>query len=219
MITREFTGKDEKEVIAKALDTLKLREDQVKIEKETKGGFLGLGAKEVVVKVSFDDDLQFGNRAIMYIKDLLEKMDIEAKIYLVEDNDERVLIEIESPDSAMIIGRQGKNLEAIQTIVNVALNRDAEVWTKVAIDIGNYRYRKERQLKRTALQAAGHVRRTKRSVVLDPMNPFERRIIHMTLKQEPNVITESEGDGLIKSIKVSYSDGKEAGTDAAEETN
>lgn len=208
MITREFSGKDEKEVIAKALDTLKLKENQVQIEKTSKGGFLGIGAKEVTIKVSFDDDLQFGNRAIMYIKDLLEKMDIEAKIYLVEDNDERVLIEIESPDSAMIIGKQGKNLEAIQTIVNVALNRDAEVWTKVAVDIGNYRYRKEKQLKRVAIQAAAHVKRTKRSVLLDPMNPYERRVVHMTLKDEPNIMTGSEGDGLIKTVKVYYVDSK-----------
>ena len=142
----------------------------------------------------------------MFVKELLEKMDIEAKIYLIEEDDEKIIIEIESPDSALIIGKQGKNLEAIQTIVNVALNRSSNVWTKVIIDIGNYRARKEKMLKKIALTAAIQVRKSKENVLLEPMNPFERRIIHMTLKEEKNVETESEGDGLLKRVKIFYKD-------------
>jgi len=204
MITREFSGKTEKEIIDSALDTLKLKEDQVVFDFENKGGIFSFGKKDLTAKVSFEDDLLFGNRCLMFVKELLEKMDIEAKIYLIEEDDEKIIIEIESPDSALIIGKQGKNLEAIQTIVNVALNRNSNIWTKVIIDIGNYRARKEKMLKKIALTAAMQVRKTKENVLLEPMNPFERRIIHMTLKEEKNIETESEGEGLVKRVKVFY---------------
>ena len=81
MIERDFTGKSEDEVISAALDVLKLKRDQVEIKIENKGGFLGLGKKEVVVKISYDEDLSFANRSLMLVKELLERMDIEAKIY------------------------------------------------------------------------------------------------------------------------------------------
>ena len=208
MITREFSGKEETELLKTALDTLKLREDQVKIEYDNKNGIFPFGKKDISLKISFDEDLIFGNRCLMFVKELLERMDVEAKIYLIEESDERIVIEIESPDSAMIIGKQGKNLEAIQTLANVILNKNAKVWTKIVIDIGNYRYRKEKQLKNIAISAANEVKKTKKSILLEPMNPFERRIIHLTLKEEMNIETVSEGDGLIKSVKVLYDENK-----------
>ena len=77
MIERDFTGKSEDEVISAALDILKLKRDQVEIKVENKGGFLGLGKKEVCVKISYDEDLSFANRSLMLVKDLLERMDKE----------------------------------------------------------------------------------------------------------------------------------------------
>lgn len=204
MIIREFTGKTEEEAIELALETLKLSKDQVQIKSENKSGFLGFGKKEISIKVSFEDDLVFGNRCLMLVKNLLEKMDVDAKIYLIEEDDEKVVIEIESPESAIIIGKKGKNLEAIQTLINVIMNRSFKTWTKVIIDIGNYRMRRERNLKKVALDIAKQVKSEKKSVLLEPMNPFERRIIHMTLKDFDDIETVSEGDGNIKRIKVIY---------------
>lgn len=205
MITREFTGNSEKEATENALDVLKLKEEQVAIKFEGKFGIFSFGKKSVIAKVSFDDDLAFGNRALMLVKELLEKMNIEAKIYLIEENDEMIVIEIESPDSALIIGKRGKTLEALQVIVNVIMNRNSRNWTKVMIDIGDYRKRREASLKRLATQTAVQVKNNKQTVVLEPMNPFERRIIHMELKSDENVETISEGDGTIKRVKVIYS--------------
>jgi spoIIIJ-associated protein len=209
MISREFSGKTEQEVIDNALEVLKLREDQVKIEFEQKSGIFQFGKKNMTAKVSYSEDLQFGNRCLMLIRDLLEKMNIEAKIYLLEENDEKIVIEIESPDSALIIGKKGKTLESLQTIVNVIMNKNTNIWTKVIIDIGNYRNRKERYINKMALQYAGIVKKTKKSVLLEPMNPFERRIVHMILKDESNIETLSEGEGIIKRIRISFNENKE----------
>ncbi|MEE1291725.1 MAG: RNA-binding cell elongation regulator Jag/EloR [Spirochaetota bacterium] len=205
MIERDFTGKSEDEIISAALDLLKLKREQVEIKVENKGGFLGLGKKEVTVKISYDDELSFANRSLMLVKELLERMDIEAKIYLMEEDDEKVLIDIEAKDdSAILIGKQGKTLEAIQTIVNVIMNKDYSVWTKIIIDTCGYRERRERNLKKIAQDAAKQVKRDKKSILLEPMNPFERRIIHMTLKNVEQIDTISEGEGTIKRVKVLY---------------
>lgn len=204
MITREFTGESEKEVIEIALDALKLKEDQVDIKTESKSGIFSFGKKEVVVRVSFDEEMAFGNRCLMLVKELLEKMNIEAKIYLLEEDDEKIVIEIESPDSALIIGKKGKNLEALQVIVNVIMNKDSKVWTKVMIDIGDYRKRREKALKKQAIQVARQVSKTKQPHLMEPMNPFERRIVHLELKSDANIDTISEGEGTIKRIRVFY---------------
>jgi spoIIIJ-associated protein len=210
MITREFSGKTEEEVIAEALGTLKLKEDQVKIEFiDQKNGIFSFGKKNVLAQVSYSEELQFGNRCLMLVRDLLEKMNIEAKIYLLEETDEKIVIEIESPDSALIIGKKGKTLEAIQTLINVIMNKNANVWTKIIIDIGNYRSRQERYLNKIALHYANIVKKTKKSILLEPMNPFERRIVHMILKDEKYIDTQSEGEGTIKKIRILYKEDKE----------
>ena len=204
MVTREFSGKTKEEILEEALDTLKLKEDQITIEYEDDGSLLPFMKKKVVAKISFDDELLFGNRSLMFIRDLLEKMNIEAKIYLIEENDEKVVIEIESPDTALIIGKQGQTLESIQTLANVVMNRSSKKWTKILIDIEDYRRRRERNLNYIANKVASQVKRTKRSVLLEPMNPFERRIIHLALQEDESINTESIGDGVYKKIKVSY---------------
>lgn len=210
MIKRDFLGKTEEEAIELALDTLKIDKNKLDIKVENKSGFLGFGKKEVIIKVSYEEDVAFGNRCLMLVKNLLERMDVEAKIYLIEEDDEKVVIEIESPESAIIIGKKGKNLEAIQTLVNVIMNKNYRVWTKVIIDIGNYRMRRERTLKKMAMDVAKQVITDKKPILLDPMNPFERRIVHMALKDCENIDTLSEGEGTIKRIKVFFQTNKES---------
>lgn len=204
MITREFSGKSKEEVIEEALDVLKLSKEQVKIEFEEENSLLPFLKKKVVAKISFDEENSFGNRSLMFVRDLLEKMNIEAKIYLIEESDEKVVIEIESPDTGLIIGKQGQTLESIQLLVNVRMNKKANKWTKIIVDIENYRNRKERNLNYIANKAASQVKKTKRPIILEPMNPFERRIIHLALQNDANVNTESIGDGILKKIKVNY---------------
>jgi spoIIIJ-associated protein len=213
IITREFSGKTEDEAIKIAMDTLKLKQDQLQITTETKNGLFPFAKKNVSIQVSFDEELLFGNRCLLLVKDLLEKMNIEAKIYLIEESNENIIIEIESEDSALIIGKQGKTLESLQTLVNVIMNKNSSIWTKVIIDIGNYRNRREKYLNKIALQYASQVKKSRKSALLEPMNPYERRIIHMTLKNDKNVDTQSEGEGTIKRIKIFYVENKEIKND------
>ncbi len=207
MIERLFSGKDEQEVIESALDILKLKRDQVEVEVDSsaKGGLFSFGKKEeVTLKIKFDEELMFGNRSLMFVRDLLEKMNIEAKIYLIDEDDEQIIIEIESPDSAIVIGKKGQTLEAIQTLVNVTMNRSFNKWTKIIIDVGNYRDKRKAILLNIAHKAASDVKKSGKPILLEPMNPFERRIIHMCLKDDKLVTTESEGDGLLKKVRVFY---------------
>ena len=88
------------------------------------------------------------------------------------------------------------------------MNKKANKWTKVIIDIENYRNRKERNLNYIANKAANQVKKTKRSIILEPMNPFERRIIHLALQNDVQVNTESIGEGVLKKIKVNYINNK-----------
>ena len=204
MVTREFKGNGKEEVVEKALDILKLKKEQVKIEFEDESSILPFVKKKVVAKISFNEEDMFGNKCLMFIKELLERMNIEAKIYLIEENDQKIVIEIESPDTALIIGKKGQTLESIQTIANVTMNKDANTWTKIIIDIENYRNRKERNLKNLANKVASQVKHTKRPVIMEPMNPFERRIVHIALQDDNDIETESLGEGILKKIKVKY---------------
>jgi spoIIIJ-associated protein len=208
MATREFSGKTKEEVIEKALETLKLKMDQVKFDFIEENSVLPFMKKKVSAIATYNEEDLFGSKCLIFIKNLLEKMNIEAKIYLIEENDQKVVIEIESPDTGIIIGKQGQTLEAIQTLANVVLNKNNQVWTKVVIDIENYRNRKERNLKHLANKIASQVKHTKKSVILEPMNPFERRIIHVTLQDDKDIETESIGEGLYKKIKVKFVNGK-----------
>lgn len=205
MITREFIGNNKDELIEEALDILKLTRDHVQIDvNEDSGAIMPFSKKKVIVKISYDEEDAFGNRCLLFIKNLLEKMNVEAKIYLIEESDDIVVIEIESPESSLIIGKKGQHLEAIQTIVNSAMNKNAKKWTKVIIDSENYRSRRERNLQYIASKAVSEVRRTKKSILLEPMTPFERRIVHVALQDEEDIKTESIGEGLIKKIKIEY---------------
>ncbi len=209
MAKKEFTGKTEREIIDLAVETLKLKEEDLKFEFETKkDGIFPFSKKMLSAMVTYDEELQFGNRCLILVRDLLEKMNLEAKIYLIEDSNEKIVIEIESPDSAIIIGKQGKTLEAIQTIINVIMNKNSKEWIKIIIDIGDYRNRREKYLNKLAQNYASQVKKTRKPVLLEPMNPFERRIIHMALKNEKDIETQSEGEGNLKQIKIFIKQGE-----------
>jgi hypothetical protein len=115
----------------------------------------------------------------------------------------------------VLIGKQGKTLEAFQFICNLAASRLGAEGTRVIIDTQDYRSRREHSLERMAAQAADRVRRSRESVLLEPLNPFERRIVHTAIARRGDVETESEGDGLYKRIRVSLKGGGGGGTGTA----
>ncbi len=140
-------------------------------------------------------------KVLEFINTLIQKMGYEGEASISYRSESKVGIDIESPDSSYIIGRKGKNLDAIQLITNVfAGNLDPDI--KIVVDSENYRMRHEEQIIRNAYRVADQVRRSGKSRLLDPMNPFERRLVHTALNDYDGVETKSEGEGLYKQVRI-----------------
>ena len=128
-------------------------------------------------------------------------MGYEGKTEVDFRNDNKLGLNIDSVDSSILIGRKGKNLDAIQLIANVyAGNLDPSI--KVVVDSENYRMRHEENIVRNAYRVAEQVKRSGKSKLLDPMNPFERRLVHTALNDFEGVDTKSEGEGLLKQVRI-----------------
>lgn len=140
-------------------------------------------------------------KVIAFLEKLIEKMGYSGKVTINFRKDQKLGLDIESDSSSILIGRKGKNLDALQLLVNVyAGNLDEDL--KVVIDSENYRMRHEELIVRNAVKAAEYVKRSGRSKLLEPMNPFERRLVHTALNDFDGVDTKSEGDGLYKQVRI-----------------
>ena len=146
----------------------------------------------------------FEIKLLNFVEDLIEKMDYPGSAYVCYRNDNKIRIMIESEHSGILIGKKGKNLDAIQLLVNVYAGKLEENPKRIIIDVEKYRERRESNLVKLALRTAEQVRRTKRSKLLEPMNPFERRIIHTALNDMEDIATKSDGEGLLKQVRVIY---------------
>ena len=146
----------------------------------------------------------FEDKLLDFVEDLIGKMDYPGTAYICYRNENKIRIMIESEHSGILIGKKGKNLDAIQLLVNVYAGRLKEEPPRIIIDVEKYRERRESNLVKLALRTAEQVRRTKRSKLLEPMNPFERRIIHTALNDMDDIATKSDGEGLLKQVRVIY---------------
>jgi len=154
--------------------------------------------------VSLEPESDFERKILEFLKGLFEHVGIAAQIRIVFREERKLGLDVDSPDSGILIGKRGQTLEAIQTVANVVASRIKNGNLRVIVDSQNYRLRRERSLIRMARQAADEVRRTKQSRLLEAMNPFERRLIHTTLGEETDIETASEGDGLYKRVRILY---------------
>ena len=217
----EYEGKTEKEAIEKAVADLGLERDQFDVEiLETqknslfKKGFVKIrvhvedSPKNVVDKVSKITSPvaqgEFEEKLTTFIKEIIEKMGYEVKVDVMFREENKIGIKLESASSSILIGRKGKNLDALQLLLNVYAGKLGHESTRVILDTENYRIRREESLVRLAYTTADKVRSSKNSILLEPMNPFERRLIHTTLNDIPDIETKSEGDGLYKQVRVFY---------------
>jgi spoIIIJ-associated protein len=145
------------------------------------------------------------------VRELLTHMGITADVLAVDnpssmplgpDDPPTIFIDILGPDLGMLIGRRGENLAQLQYIVNLIVNRRLGDWTRVIVDVEGYRTRREESLIGLAERVARQVARSKQPIVLEPMPPNERRIVHMTLRGNPDVMTESSGEGANRRVTV-----------------
>ena len=218
---KEFEGKTEKDAIQKAVSELGLTQDQFEVEilSAEKSGFL-FKKGTVRIRAHFDDsqftfkderpDLVPENdlekKLIDFTTNVIKNMGYEAVVTLKEREQEKLIFSIESENSAIIIGRKGKNIDALQLLANVYESRIAggKSQNRIILDAENYRLRREENLIKIAEKTAEAVVKTKSSKLLEPMNPFERRLIHTTLNDRNDVMTKSEGEGLFKRVRIIY---------------
>jgi spoIIIJ-associated protein len=145
---------------------------------------------------------EFETKVVEFARGLLDRMGFPAEITVNFREEGRLGLDIQSDGSGILIGKQGKTLEALQFIVNLAAGRLGTDTTRIVLDMQDYRSRRERALVRMANQVAEQVRRGRDSQLLEPLNPFERRLIHTSLARYGDIETISEGDGLYKRIRV-----------------
>lgn len=146
---------------------------------------------EVVDKSKLKDVEE--HEALDFLKDITEKMGLNLG-FSVKAGDDVVYIEMDGKDSGTIIGKRGQTLDSIQYLTSLVINKDRDKYIKVVIDAENYRAKRQKTLEQLANRLAAKVVKTKKYVRLEPMNPYERKIIHATLQQNPDVSTRSEGE-------------------------
>lgn len=215
---REFEGKTEQEAIAKAMAELGLDENEFDVEvmEESKKGLFTKGKVKIRIHVEEEGeeepsdyvaDPELEKKLCVFIETVVRKMGFSARVSVSGREGTKLFLDLSSADANLLIGKHGKNLDALQVLVNVYAGNLAEEdqrSLKVVVDSENYRNRREDHLVRLAIKTAQQVRRTRMSKLLEPMNPFERRLIHTALGDMDDIHTESEGDGLIKQVRVSY---------------
>jgi spoIIIJ-associated protein len=149
----------------------------------------------------------FEQSLIDFTEGLIERMGYNGKVSILFREERKIGLKIDSEYSSILIGKKGKNLDALQLLVNIYAGRQGWDDTRIILDSENYRIRREESLVRLAYTVADRVRENRGSILLEPMNPFDRRLIHTTLNDIADVETKSEGEGLYKQVRVYYRGG------------
>ena len=193
----EKTAKTMEEALASALEELGVSEDRVTVEileEPSKGlfGFIGGKPARILVNVRPLDALTVGKQ---FLSDLFQAMHIAVELEVaVPEEEGPVAVNLRGEDLGILIGKHGQTLDALQYLTNLAANRDAEEKMKFVIDVEDYRRRRAETLTRLAQRLASKVKRMGEPVVLEPMTPHERKIIHMALQDDRRISTYSEGE-------------------------
>ncbi len=208
------TGKTVEEAVSIGAD--KLGVDSAKVTYEVveapKKGFLGFGETPATVKVFYDITPE--RKALDFVRTIVDDMGLRADVELVHrpGNRREYLINVTGADAGALIGHHGETLDALQYLVGLAANRhdkdDSEHnFTLISVDVENYRQKREETLRRLAKRMASRVLKTHRSVTLEPMNPYERRIIHSQIQEIEGVTTVSIGTENNRRVMISIDDG------------
>lgn len=186
----------------------------VDIIEEGKPGILGFGAKNAVVEVSYEETVP--DRIQDFLHPILDKMGIAPTIEITE-SEEQISVKMQGENSGIAIGRRGETLDALQYLTSLVVNRASDDYTRVIMDVSDYRLKREETLIRLAHRVGEKVQKTRRSVTLEPMNPYERRIIHSALQGVKDVETGSVGEEPNRKVVVRSSRPGQAGPEASGE--
>jgi spoIIIJ-associated protein len=204
-ITKEAKTVDE--AIRLACEELETDIDNVDIEIINEGnkGILGLiGNKNAVVKVtkkaSIDDII------VEFLRPIFEKMEITANLEIIHEED-HITVRLTGDDIGIVIGRRGETLDALQYLLSLVVNNKSDEYIRIILDVADYRKKREETLIRLANRVADKVTRYRKNLTLEPMNPYERRIIHSSLQDHKYVDTHSIGEEPNRKVVVRYKQG------------
>ena len=197
----EVSAKTVEDALTEALVQLGATSDQVEYEVVEKGsaGFLGIGSKAAVIKVRKKCSVEDSIRE--FLGKVFDAMELEVEI-VITNEDNNYAVDLKGADMGVLIGKRGQTLDSLQYLTNLAVNKNTDEHVKVKIDTEDYRNRRKETLENLAKNIAYKVKRTKRAVSLEPMNPFERRVIHSALQNDKFVTTHSEGEEPYRHVVV-----------------
>lgn len=199
----EFSAKTVSECITLACQELTVTSDKLEYEVVNEGssGFLGFNAKPAVIKARIKSSVD--DKVKNFLKDVFAAMNLTVVVDVKYDEEERAMdIDLSGDEMGVLIGKRGQTLDSLQYLASLVANKDADSYIRVKVDTENYRQRRKETLENLAKNISFKVKRTKRSVSLEPMNPYERRIIHSALQGDKFVTTHSEGEEPFRRVVV-----------------
>jgi len=206
----EISGKTVDEAIQVALEQLGLSEEQVEVVvlKKGRSGVLGMGAEEARIKVkpllASDEKADVVKVTKEVMEALVKFMRITADVSVTQSasGELPVTIEIEGDDLGVLIGRRGQTLISLQYVVRLIVAEKLKMWVPINVDVAGYKKRRYESLQNLALRLAEQVKSNRRLIMLEPMPADERRIIHLTLADHPDITTQSMGEGEMRKVAI-----------------
>ena len=200
---QKFSAKTVSDAITEACKVLGITSDKLDyvVKEEGSSGFLGIGAKDAVIEAKVKSSVM--DKAKIFLNDVFAAMKMTVVINAEYKEDEKeLMIDLSGDDMGVLIGKRGQTLDSLQYLVSLVINKESEDYIRVKVDTENYRKRRQDTLENLAKNIAFKVKRTKRTVSLEPMNPYERRIIHSALQNDKFVTTHSEGEEPFRHVVV-----------------
>ena len=200
---QKFSAKTVSDAITEACKVLGVTSDKLDyvVKEEGSTGFLGIGAKEAVIEAKVKSSVM--DIAKTFLNDVFAAMNMTVIINAeYKENEKELTIDLSGDDMGVLIGKRGQTLDSLQYLVSLIVNKDSTDYIRVKVDTENYRKRRQDTLENLAKNIAFKVKRTKRTVSLEPMNPYERRIIHSALQNDKFVTTHSEGEEPFRHVVV-----------------
>ena len=199
----EVSAKTVSDAITEACQRLSVTSDKLEYEviEEGSTGFLGFNAKPAIIKAKVKGTVE--DKAKDFLKEVFEAMNLVVVIKTTYKEEEGTLdIELSGDEMGVLIGKRGQTLDSLQYLVSLVVNKDVENYIRVKVDTEDYRKRRKQTLENLAKNISYKVKKTKRAVILEPMNPYERRIIHSALQNDRFVTTHSEGEEPFRHVVV-----------------
>ena len=203
----EVSAKTVSEAITEACQKLGVTSDilDYQVVEEGSSGFLGIGSKPAIIKAAVKvEKVSVEDSAKIFLNDVFTAMDMTVVVDVKYNEEEKEMdIDLSGDEMGVLIGKRGQTLDSLQYLVSLVVNKESEDYIRVKVDTENYRERRKETLENLAKNIAYKVKRTRRTVALEPMNPYERRIIHSALQNDKYVTTHSEGEEPFRKVVVS----------------